>query len=77
MADTTTVLIAGAGPVGLFLGCELLRYGVRPRVIDKSAGSKLISKALILHVRTRGAVGVSGGSGDQDQAVVEAAAAAF
>lgn len=49
----TDVLVAGAGPVGLTLACELARYGVSCRVIDKNASIHEISKALILHVRTQ------------------------
>ena len=29
------VLIVGAGPAGLFAACELLRYGVKPRVVER------------------------------------------
>ena len=47
------VLIAGAGPVGMALAAELARHGVRPRIVDKTEGTKTISKALILHVRTQ------------------------
>lgn len=32
---TEPVLIAGAGPAGLFAACELLRHGVRPRVLER------------------------------------------
>jgi 2-polyprenyl-6-methoxyphenol hydroxylase-like FAD-dependent oxidoreductase len=31
----TEVLVIGAGPAGLFSACELLRHGVRPRVVDR------------------------------------------
>jgi 2-polyprenyl-6-methoxyphenol hydroxylase-like FAD-dependent oxidoreductase len=34
-AAATTVLIVGAGPAGLFAACELLRHGVRPRVVEQ------------------------------------------
>ena len=47
------VLIIGAGPVGLTLASELTRHGIRCRIVDKDAGTKTISKALILHVRTQ------------------------
>ena len=47
------VLVAGAGPVGMALAAELARHGVRPRIVDKTGGTKTISKALILHVRTQ------------------------
>lgn len=29
------VLVVGAGPVGLAMSCELLRHGVRCRIIDR------------------------------------------
>lgn len=57
MTDTklfdTDVLIAGAGPVGKTIACELARYGVRHRLVDKASGPKDISKAMILHTRTQ------------------------
>src|SRR6478736_4226203 len=34
-AHAPTVLIVGAGPGGLFAACELLRHGVRPRVVER------------------------------------------
>jgi 2-polyprenyl-6-methoxyphenol hydroxylase-like FAD-dependent oxidoreductase len=30
-----TVLIVGAGPAGLFAACELLRHGVKPRIVER------------------------------------------
>ena len=47
------VLIAGAGPVGMTAAHELTRYGVTCRITDGAEGTKEISKALILHVRTQ------------------------
>src|SRR6266496_4210747 len=29
------VLIVGAGPAGLFAACELLRHGVKPRIVER------------------------------------------
>jgi len=52
-ANAPDVLIIGAGPVGLTLAAELSRYGVQSRIVDKDPGTKTISKALILHVRTQ------------------------
>jgi 2-polyprenyl-6-methoxyphenol hydroxylase-like FAD-dependent oxidoreductase len=49
---TCDVLIAGAGPTGLFLASELARHGVRPRLIDKSPEPSRYSKALGIHART-------------------------
>lgn len=34
-AHAPTVLIVGAGPGGLFAACELLRHGVRARVVEQ------------------------------------------
>src|SRR5262245_3701333 len=33
--STEPVLIVGAGPGGLFAACELARYGVRARLVDR------------------------------------------
>ena len=30
-----SVLIVGAGPGGLFAACELLRHGVKPRIVEQ------------------------------------------
>lgn len=46
------ILIVGAGPVGLALACELHRYGVPARIIDKAEGTTKWSKALVVHART-------------------------
>lgn len=32
---TPMVLIVGAGPAGLFAACELIRHGIRPRVVER------------------------------------------
>ena len=34
-AQARTILIVGAGPGGLFAACELLRHGVRPRIVER------------------------------------------
>jgi len=46
------VLIAGAGPVGLTMANELVRYGIAVRIVDKSAERTDKSKALVLWSRT-------------------------
>jgi 2-polyprenyl-6-methoxyphenol hydroxylase-like FAD-dependent oxidoreductase len=48
----TPVLIVGAGPVGLTLACELTRYKVPLRIVDKAAQRTDKSKALVLWSRT-------------------------
>lgn len=52
-SELLNVLVVGAGPVGLTLASELHRYGIACRIIDQDPGTKTISKALILHVRTQ------------------------
>jgi 2-polyprenyl-6-methoxyphenol hydroxylase-like FAD-dependent oxidoreductase len=47
----TEVLIAGAGPVGLALGLELQRFGIRFRIVEKKAERSKTSKALGLQPR--------------------------
>jgi 2-polyprenyl-6-methoxyphenol hydroxylase-like FAD-dependent oxidoreductase len=46
------VLIAGAGPVGLTAACELARFGISLRIVDKSAQRTDKSKALVLWSRS-------------------------
>jgi 2-polyprenyl-6-methoxyphenol hydroxylase-like FAD-dependent oxidoreductase len=52
MANRSTVLIAGAGPVGLTLANELVRHGVSVRIVDKAAARTDKSKALVLWSRS-------------------------
>src|ERR1044071_5634583 len=47
-----SVLISGAGPIGLTMANELARYGVSVRIVDKSAARTDKSKALVLWPRT-------------------------
>ena len=47
-----SVLIVGAGPVGMTLASELTRYGVSVRVVDGSAARTDKSKAMVLWSRT-------------------------
>lgn len=46
------VLVVGAGPTGLVLTLWLTKLGVRVRVVDKSAGPGLTSRAMAVHART-------------------------
>jgi len=48
----TEVLVVGAGPVGLAMACELLRHGIRCRIIDKAAEPVQTSRALGIQART-------------------------
>src|SRR5215212_2900456 len=54
MATTikTDVIIVGAGPTGLSLACQLIRYGIDFVIIDKNQGVTPYSKALGVHART-------------------------
>ncbi len=51
-ADTTAVLVAGAGPVGLFTALELARRGVDTCIADPDRLTKSFSYALALHPGT-------------------------
>ncbi|WP_293868259.1 FAD-dependent monooxygenase [uncultured Alsobacter sp.] len=48
----SSVLIVGAGPVGLTLAVELTRFGIPVRIIDKAVGRTDKSKAIVLWSRT-------------------------
>ena len=48
----TDVLIVGAGPTGLALACQLIRYGVDFVVIDKKETTTPHSKAIGVQART-------------------------
>ncbi|MCA9778279.1 MAG: FAD-dependent monooxygenase, partial [Candidatus Eremiobacteraeota bacterium] len=45
-------LIVGAGPVGLTLACQLQRYGVSFRIVDKLGGPVIRTKAAAVWSRT-------------------------
>ena len=47
-----SILIVGAGPVGLFMATELSRYGLPVRLIDQAAHATDKSKALVIWSRT-------------------------
>src|SRR5947199_8402463 len=48
----TDVLIVGAGPTGLALACQLIRYGVDFTIIDKKETTTPFSKAIGVQART-------------------------
>jgi 2-polyprenyl-6-methoxyphenol hydroxylase-like FAD-dependent oxidoreductase len=48
----TDVLIVGAGPTGLSLACQLVRYGINFVIIEKKAGVTTHSKAIGVQART-------------------------
>src|SRR5271166_2412629 len=52
IATPTDVLIAGAGPVGLFLANECARRGLRFRLIEARPAQSIYSKALAIFPRT-------------------------
>ena len=74
------VLIVGAGPVGQTLANELARHGVKPRIVDRAAGIREVSKALILHVRTQEVldrVGIAGRLPSESQPLREVVVHAY
>ena len=51
--DTTCdVLIVGAGPTGLMLACQLARFGISYRIIEKNSGPTTQSRALAIQARS-------------------------
>ena len=50
--EHVSVLVVGAGPVGLVLACELARRGTRIRLIDKRAEPTDESRAILVHARS-------------------------
>ncbi len=52
MKFDTDILIVGAGPTGLALAAQLVRYGVSFVIVDKKVGVTQLSKALVVHART-------------------------
>jgi len=55
-----SVLISGAGPVGLTMANELARYGISLRIVDREARRTDKSKALVLWPRTLELLGHGG-----------------
>ncbi len=52
MKSETDVLIIGAGPTGLAMACQFLRFGVRFRLLDQRASRVYDSRAFILQPRS-------------------------
>jgi 2-polyprenyl-6-methoxyphenol hydroxylase-like FAD-dependent oxidoreductase len=52
MTNTTDVVIIGAGPTGLSLACQLVRYGVNFVIVEKNERITPFSKALGVQART-------------------------
>jgi 2-polyprenyl-6-methoxyphenol hydroxylase-like FAD-dependent oxidoreductase len=48
----TKVLIVGAGPSGLMMAAQLLRYGIQPLIIDSKQGPTNHSQALAVQARS-------------------------
>jgi 2-polyprenyl-6-methoxyphenol hydroxylase-like FAD-dependent oxidoreductase len=74
---THLVLIVGAGPVGMTMASELVRYGVAIRIIDKAAERTDKSKALVLWSRTLELLNRGGGSAPFVEAGFKAEAVNF
>src|SRR6201985_1169650 len=49
---TTKVLIVGAGPSGLMMAAQLLRYGIQPVIIDSKDGPTTHTKAVAVQARS-------------------------
>ena len=69
-----SVLIAGAGPTGLTLACDLCSRGIDAQVVDKAAGPATTSRALGLQPRDREILDRLGALGDLPDRAVHAAA---
>jgi 4,5-epoxidase len=67
-----SVLIAGAGPTGLTLACDLRSRGIDAQVIDKAAGLATTSRALGLQPRGREILDRLGALGDLPDRAVHA-----
>lgn len=51
-AKDTEVLIIGAGPTGLMMACQLLRYGVKFRILDKQKDRAHESRAFAIQAKS-------------------------
>lgn len=59
-AKHVDVAIVGAGPTGMVLAAELVRYGLSVRIFDKDASAKDHSRALVLWPRAQDALDLMG-----------------
>jgi 2-polyprenyl-6-methoxyphenol hydroxylase-like FAD-dependent oxidoreductase len=50
--SSNQVLIVGAGPSGLMAAAQLLRWGIRPRIIEANAGPTLQTRAIGVQARS-------------------------
>lgn len=51
-SETVDVLVVGAGPTGLMMASELLRHGLRVRLVDTEEQACAQSRAIAVHART-------------------------
>jgi len=51
-AQHTSVLIIGAGPTGLMMAAQLLRYGIQPVIVDSKQGITQHSNAIVVQARS-------------------------
>jgi 2-polyprenyl-6-methoxyphenol hydroxylase-like FAD-dependent oxidoreductase len=74
-----SILICGAGPVGLSLALELARRGIAARVIDKASGPAPLheSRALAVNARTLALLEPSGATGQILQEALQVEYAEF
>lgn len=49
---STQVVIIGAGPTGLTLACQFIRYGIDFIIIDDKPSTTSLSKAMVVHARS-------------------------
>ncbi len=52
VSKTSDVLIVGAGPSGLMIAAQLLRWGIRPRIIEANAGPTVQTRAIGVQARS-------------------------